>query len=322
MATQQLTPADLQNILEFSIDVARKAGALILRGSDAITSANFESDVGEKKNSVDLVTEYDVGVEELVKKEFKAKYPNFGFIGEESYSAGTRPALTDAPTFCVDPIDGTTNFVHGFPFSCISIGLLYGRRPVLGVIFNPFLDHLYHGVKGSGSYLIRGSGQPLKLPLSSSVKPLSSIHDAVICVEWGSDRSWKSMEAKASSYVRLAGNPEGGVVNGKMAHGVRSVGSAALSFCLVAQGSADIYWEIGCWPWDVSAGIIIAEEAGGVVAGSCDAFLQSCDSGTFGEITEATLTGRKYIVVRAVGDTPVSILVIFVLETLIYYGTE
>jgi myo-inositol-1(or 4)-monophosphatase len=78
MATQQLTLADLKGILEYSISVARKAGALILRGSDAITSASSQSGVEEKKNSVDLVTEYDVKVEELVKIAFKSKYPEFG----------------------------------------------------------------------------------------------------------------------------------------------------------------------------------------------------------------------------------------------------
>ena len=78
MATQQLTPADLKGILAYSIEVARKAGALILQGSDAITSAASQSGVEEKKNSVDLVTEYDVKVEELVKAEFKSKYPEFG----------------------------------------------------------------------------------------------------------------------------------------------------------------------------------------------------------------------------------------------------
>ncbi|KAF8346891.1 hypothetical protein F5887DRAFT_65936 [Amanita rubescens] len=304
MANQQLTPDDLKSILAYSIEVARKAGALILQGSDVITSASVQSGVGEKKNSVDLVTEYDVKVEELIKSEFKSKYPEFGFIGEESYSAGTRPALTDAPTFCVDPIDGTTNFIHGLPFCCVSIGLIYQRRPVLGVVYNPFLEHLYFGVKGGGSYLVRGSSSALPLKLPLSLKPLPSLHEALIAVEWGSDRAQKAMSAKASSFSRLAGNPEQGVVGGKMAHSLRSVGSAAINFCLVAQGALDIYWEIGCWPWDVCAGIVIAEEAGGIVTGSRDAFLESTKNGTFGEVTEAILTGRKYIVVRGIADTP------------------
>ncbi|CAA7265873.1 unnamed protein product [Cyclocybe aegerita] len=303
MTTPELTASDLKAILGFTVSLARKAGDLILEGSAAIQSASSESDVGEKKNAVDLVTEYDVGVEELVKKELKSQYPTFNFVGEESYSAGSRPPLTDEPTFCVDPIDGTTNFIHGFPFACISLGLIYKRRPVLGVIFNPFLDHLYTGIKGQGSYLTKPNAQPLKLPLSQPPKPLPSLSQALIAVEWGSDRTLTTINTKSNSFSRLAGNSAQGVIGGKMAHSLRSMGSAALNFAMVAQGGLDLYWEIGCWPWDVCAGIVIAEEAGGVVSGSHSAFLQSSNE-NFGAVTEELLTGRKYIVVRAIGDTP------------------
>ncbi|KJA28440.1 hypothetical protein HYPSUDRAFT_177509 [Hypholoma sublateritium FD-334 SS-4] len=300
----ELSASDLRAILVFTTNLARKAGALILEGSAAIQSASSESGVGEKKNSVDLVTEYDVRVEELVQAELKTQFPAFSFIGEESYAAGSRPPITDAPTFCVDPIDGTTNFIHGFPFVCISIGLIYKRRPVLGVIYNPFLDHLYSGVKGQGSFLTRGiSAQPQKLPLSVP-KPLT-LSQALIAVEWGSDRSSKTITAKSNSFSRLAGNSAQGVIGGKMAHSLRSVGSAALNYALVAQGGLDLYWEIGCWPWDVCAGIVIAEEAGGVVTGSHDVFAVTSESDAeFGDVTEEILTGRKYVVVRAISDSP------------------
>lgn len=299
----ELSSADLQDILRFTVNLARTAGKLILEGSEVIHSVSANN-VSEKINSVDLVTEYDVRVEELVKQEIKNKYPLFGFIGEESYSAGSRPPLTDEPTFCVDPIDGTTNFIHGFPFVCISLGLIYKRRPVLGVIYNPFLDHLYTGIKNHGSYLTRGSNVPLKLPLSSP-KPLTSLAQAVVAVEWGSDRSETAISAKSGSFGRLVGNPAQNVSGGKMAHALRSVGSAALNFAMVAQGGLDLYWEIGCWPWDVSAGIVIAEEAGGLVTGSHDAFAATSSSSTFGDVTEDILTGRKYIVVRAIAPNPV-----------------
>ncbi|KIM47720.1 hypothetical protein M413DRAFT_439397 [Hebeloma cylindrosporum] len=303
MSATDLTSEQLQSILAFVSNLARNAGSLILEGSAAIQSASSGSGVEEKKNSVDLVTEYDVKVEELVKKELKSQYPSFDFIGEESYAAGSRQPLTDAPTFCVDPIDGTTNFIHGFPFVCISLGLIYKRRPVLGVIFNPFLDHLYTGIKGQGSYLTRGlNSQPVKLPLSNPPKPLSSLSQALIAVEWGSDRTQTTISAKSSSFSRLAGNPTQGVQGGKMAHSLRSLGSAALNYAMVAQGGMDMYWEIGCWPWDVCAGIVIAEEAGGVVVGSHSDVAAASDK-TFGDVTEEILTGRKYLVVRAIGDT-------------------
>jgi len=304
MSTSELTPADLKAILFFTINLARKAGVIIIEGSVAIQSASSkDSDVIEKKNSVDLVTEYDVRVEELVKKELKTQYPTFQFIGEESYSVGHRPPLTDEPTFCVDPIDGTTNFIHGFPYVCISIGLIYERRPILGVIYNPFLNQMYTGIKGQGSFLIPGLKlEPLRLPLAPP-KALPSLSQALIGIEWGSDRKLDSINAKGGSFSRLAGNPAQGVVGGKMVHSLRSIGSAALNFAMVAGGGLDLYWEIGCWPWDVCAGIVIAEEAGCVVTGSHDIFATSSSSENFGIVTEEILTGRKYIVVRAIGNS-------------------
>ncbi|KAJ7597904.1 hypothetical protein C8J56DRAFT_773553 [Mycena floridula] len=302
MSTTELSPDDLRSILEFTIALARTAGKIILEGSEAIQSVG--SDVELKKNSVDLVTEYDVRVEELVKKEIGAKYPTFQFIGEESYAAGSREPMTDEPTFCVDPIDGTTNFVHGFPWVCISLGLIYKRHSVLGVIYNPFLDHLWTGVKGQGAYLTRGiNSQPLKLPLAKSPRGLPSLNQAQIAVEWGNDRSIKPLTARSASFHKIAGDPDNGVVGGKMVHSIRSLGSSALNFSMVAQGGLDMYWEIGCWAWDVAAGVIIAQEAGGLVTGSHAEFARTKDSPTFGEVGEDILVGRKYLVVRAMGDT-------------------
>ncbi|CAL1693947.1 unnamed protein product [Somion occarium] len=292
-STIELAPADLQEILLFSVTLARSAGELILQGSEAILSSG---NVDEKKNSVDLVTEYDVRVEELVKGELSKKYPAFKFIGEESYAAGARPPLTDEPTFCVDPIDGTTNFVHGFPLVCISLGLIYKKSPVLGVIYNPFLDQLYTGVKGQGAYLTRRKdATPVKLPLAKP-KPLESLSKALLGIEWGSDRCAALINKKGESFKRLAGNPNEGVQGGRMAHSLRSLGSAALNYAMVAQGGLDLYWEIGCWPWDICAGTIIAQEAGCLVAGSRTSPLDN-------NITDTVLTGRKYIVIRAIGDS-------------------
>ncbi|KAH9972687.1 inositol monophosphatase [Russula compacta] len=303
-----LSPSELQQILGFTTELARKAGALILEGSSAIQRAGAGS-VGEKKNAVDLVTEYDVKVEELVRNEIARAYPHFQFIGEESYSSGTRPPLTDTPTFCVDPIDGTTNFVHGFPFSCISLGLLDQRAPVLGVIYNPFQEQLYTGVRGAGSFLqtrvpaitsdntaptaaaAAAASAPQRLPLAPP-RPLPSLTGALIAVEWGSDRTQEAMRIKAGSFSSLAGAQPHGV----MAHGLRSVGSAALNIALIAQGALDVYWEVGVWPWDVAAGIVIAQEAGGFVTGSKD-------SPHDGIVTEAVLAGRRYLIIRGVAGT-------------------
>ncbi|KAI5829277.1 hypothetical protein K523DRAFT_242574 [Schizophyllum commune Tattone D] len=300
-----LTVADYQTILAFTTNLARRAGEVILAGSQAIRNAPA-SEINEKKNSVDLVTEYDVKVEELVKKEIAGKYPNFDFLGEESYAAGSRPSLSEKPTFCVDPIDGTTNFIHGFPFVCISLGLIYKKKPVLGVIYNPFLDHLYTAITGQGAFVTEGiNNQPLRLPLTIEPRPLTSLSQGLLGIEWGADRSEEILAKKSASFYRLAGNPEAGVKGGKMAHSLRSLGSAALNFTLVARGSLDVYWEIGCYPWDVCAGIVIAQEAGGLVTGSHQVFAATKDDASkFGEVSEEILWGRKYVVVRAIGPAP------------------
>ncbi|KAF8299260.1 myo inositol monophosphatase [Clavulina sp. PMI_390] len=284
----QLGDVALVQLLEFSKDVARRAGAIILEGSHAIKRSQS---VNQKKNAVDLVTEWDVRVEQFVKSEIATAYPTFQFIGEESYAAGERPTLTDEPTFCVDPIDGTTNFVHGFPFACISIGLIYKKAPTIGVIFNPFLNQLYSALSGHGTWLNDTTRLPLHPP-----GPLESLSQALIAIEYGSDRSKEIMDLKARSFTRLAGDPDSGIQGGKMGHSLRSLGSAALNFAQVASGSLDVYWEIGCWSWDVCAGVVLAQEAGGFVSGSHN-------SPHDGIVTEELLLGRKYIVVRPIADT-------------------
>ncbi|KAH8119750.1 inositol monophosphatase [Phellopilus nigrolimitatus] len=298
MASNNLTSEKLKEILGVSIKLAREAGKLILEGSDAILRSAAEA-VEEKKNSVDLVTQYDKGVEELVKKELGQAYPGFSFIGEEETAAlGKLPELTDGPTFCVDPIDGTTNFVHGFPFACISIGLIYQKRSVVGVIFNPFLDWLYYGAEAQGSYLVKSGGAPLKLPLTPA-RPLPSLSQALIGIEWGSDRGLAPMKARGNTFQRLAGDGQH-IEGGKMAHSLRSTGSAALNFATVASGQLDIYWEIGCNAWDVCAGTIIAQEAGGIVNTS-DLSIHGGE--VTGDASDKVLIGRKYIVMRAIADS-------------------
>ncbi|KAK0481379.1 hypothetical protein IW261DRAFT_1418473 [Armillaria novae-zelandiae] len=306
-----MSDLDLQSILKFTVALAYEAGDVIRKGSEAIQLAG--SNVDEKKNSVDLVTEYDVKVEELVKKKISEVYPyiqivrQISSIGEESYAAGSRPEWTDEPTFCVDPIGQmerqTLSMVSHWV--CISIGLIYKRHSVLGVIYNPFLDLLYTGVKGSGSYVTHGgpNGTPRKLPFASSPKPLASLSQAQIAVEWGNDRASKPLTSRSESFHLIAGDPSNGVVGGRMAHSLRSLGSSAMNFAMVAQGGLDMYWEIGCWPWDVSAGVLIAQEAGGLVSGSHKVYAETKDTPAFGDVGEAILTGRKYIVVRAIGNT-------------------
>lgn len=223
----------------------------------ALTPAGFD----EKKNTADLVTETDQNTEKLVMEAIKARFPDHQFIGEESWAAGKQAEITDAPTWIIDPIDGTTNFVKGFPFVCISIGFVYNAELTIGVIFAPFLGHLYAARKGSGAFITTPLHPERRaLPLAKP-QPLTSFKQALVAFEWGSDRSKEVMDKKSRTFQRLTGDANGGVAGGEMALGVRSVGSAALNFAHVASGCLDVYWEIGCWAWDVCAGMLIAQEA-------------------------------------------------------------
>lgn len=187
------------------------------------------------------------------------------------------------------------SFVHGFPFFCISIGFWASSKQVLGVVYAPFLDRLYTGLVGHGSYLTTPSGSaPQKLPLQKPL-PLPSLKQALIALEWGSDRRADVAARKASTMEALASE------KGHMVQGIRSIGSAALSGCFVAEGSMDLYSEYGCWSWDTAACMAIVSEAGGLAFGGKEDTLSKIKSNSseLAVLTPETLQGRKYCVVRA-----------------------
>ncbi|KAH9823525.1 hypothetical protein DFH28DRAFT_1078430 [Melampsora americana] len=276
--------------LEFAIGLARQAGELILEASKDRQTGKGTT-VNDKKNRIDLVTETDQAVEKLVAKSIKEKFPDHKFIGEESFAAGEKADLTNDPTWICDPIDGTTNFVHGFPSVCISIGWVVNKVPTVGVIYNPFLSQLYTAVKGHGAYLNQTTRLPLSYP---DHLPLDKLSDALVGVEWGSDRSKDVMDKKSRSFVRLAGDPKS-VDGGVMCHSLRSMGSAALNYSHVAAGSLDLYWEIGCWAWDVCAGTVIVREAGGKCYGRGGKAFDADGSGK-------DLMGHHFFVIRGIAD--------------------
>ncbi|CAD6884875.1 unnamed protein product [Tilletia controversa] len=298
-----MSELNLKEVLDFCIDLARKAGAEINAGSEKRLKEGTAIDI--KLNTADLVTETDQAVEKLVMEAIKAKYPSHKFIGEESYSAGEKAELTDEPTWIVDPIDGTTNFTRAnFPFTCISIGFVYKTQPVIGVVYAPRLDHLYYGLSGQGSFLVSPQfKEPRRLPLTKPL-PLPSLRQALMALEWGSLRDRATMEKKLGFFERLVGDGDDGVKGGQMLQGVRSLGSAALNFSQVGAGTLDAYHEIGVWSWDVCAGIVIAREAGAVVIGAKSELSKINEPEFFGSISPEVLQGRKYLVVRSIADTP------------------
>lgn len=277
MNAPKLEVEKLREIHDFLISIAKKAGEMITSAKPSTGGA------GTKKNSVDLVTETDQAVEKMISTTLQEKYPSFEFVGEETYKPGTR--LTPAPTFIVDPIDGTTNFVHGYPYVSISLGLAVNLKPVVGVVYNPFTTQLFTAIEDQGSYLQIGQGPKQKLPLREP-QAMESLGDLQICVEWGSDRSGNDFKVKSEVFKKLAGSKEEG---GAMVHSLRSFGSAALNLSGVAAGYLDMYWEGGCWAWDVCAGWAILSEAGGRVVDG--------NPGNWTPILEE----RRYLAVRA-GD--------------------
>ncbi|KAH9864649.1 hypothetical protein J1614_010584 [Plenodomus biglobosus] len=278
LANHNLTEQDLQDVHDLLVSIALDGGKTMLEAEHAFLMA-----ASTKNNTSDLVTKYDKEVEDMVAKRTYTAYPFFQFLGEETFKSGT--ALAASPTFVCDPIDGTLNFSKGVPNCAISLALTIDRKPVVGVVYNPFRGDLYTAVKNRGAFLTKVStGTRFKLPLQQVPAPMPGLNSCLVAVEWGNQRSGPNWALRTSVHkALLTSKAEGGA----MCKSIRSNGSAALDFCYVANGMLDAFWEGGVWVWDVCAGWIILEEAGGMVA--------SANPGDW----QPTLEGRLYFAVRA-----------------------
>ncbi|PNW82312.1 hypothetical protein CHLRE_06g278202v5 [Chlamydomonas reinhardtii] len=273
--------------LEVAIDAAVAAGDVI-KGS-----FKGPKQVEEKLNHADLVTATDKAAEDLIFGRIRAAFPDHAFIGEESAAAaGGAAALTDAPTWMVDPLDGTTNFVHGFPFVCTSIALVVGRRVVVGVVYNPVLGELFAAAAGGGACL---NGAPL------ATSAATELAGALMGTEVGTARDEETVD---STFGRVR------ALTSKM-RSVRCGGSCALGLCNVAAGRLDAFYEInfgGCW--DSAAGALMVSEAGGTVldpaGGPWDVMSRrvlAAGTRQLGEAVAAVLAGCK-LSSREVGPPP------------------
>ncbi|KFO09434.1 Inositol monophosphatase 1, partial [Balearica regulorum gibbericeps] len=169
------------------------------------------------------------------------------FIGEESVAAGEGSILTDNPTWIIDPIDGTTNFVHRFPFVAVSIGFVVNKKIEFGIVYSCVEDKMYTARKGKGAFC---NGQKLQ------VSGQEDITKSLLVTELGSNRDPETIKIILSNMERLLSIP---------IHGIRAVGTAAVNMCLVATGGADAYYEMGIHCWDMAGAGIIITEAGGVL---------------------------------------------------------
>ncbi|XP_060901539.1 inositol monophosphatase 1 [Labrus mixtus] len=234
--------ADLwQNAMDHGVAAARRAGEVVreaLKGDRTVMT---------KSSSVDLVTQTDQKVEKLIIQSVKEKYPTHRFIGEESVAEGEPCVLTDEPTWIIDPIDGTTNFVHAFPFIAVSIGFSVNKQVEFGVVYSCLEDKMFTARRGKGAFC---NGEPLQVSDQKDIK------QSIIATEFGSNRDPETVERIFSSMRNIVTIP---------VHGVRGAGTAAINMCLVASGCVEAYYEIGIHVWDIAAGSLIVSEAGGVL---------------------------------------------------------
>ncbi|CAI9086874.1 OLC1v1020797C2 [Oldenlandia corymbosa var. corymbosa] len=231
---------NVEEFLTVAVDAAKKAGEVIRKGF-------YETKQVEHKGQVDLVTETDKACEDLIFSHLKEHFPGHKFIGEETTAANGVTELTDEPTWIVDPLDGTTNFVHGFPFVCVSIGLTIGKVPTVGVVYNPIMDELFTGIDGKGSFL---NGKPIR------VSSQSELVKALLATEVGTKRDQLTVDATTNRINSLLFK----------VRSLRMSGSCALNLCGIACGRLDLFYELGFGgPWDVAGGAVIVKEAGGAL---------------------------------------------------------
>jgi myo-inositol-1(or 4)-monophosphatase len=224
----------MADYLETAIDIAREAGALL---------ANyFERRIGfELKGEFDLVTEADRASERLVVERLRSQYPGHSIVGEET---GSYEGASEYRWY-VDPLDGTTNFAHGFPVYNVTLGLARGGEMICGVIFDPERREMFAAERGAGAFL-----NHRRIRVSRTAR----LADALVATGFPSRK--RHLSVNVHFYYQLA----------MATHGVRRAGSAALDLAYVSCGRLDAFWEFSLNPWDMAAGMLLVSEAGGQVS--------------------------------------------------------
>ncbi|MDR1922622.1 MAG: inositol monophosphatase [Candidatus Adiutrix sp.] len=240
---------NLQQALKTALEAAAAGAEEVMRGY------GDEKPRVSRKGPTNLVTEYDLRSEEIVRKIITRDWPEHLLAGEEGGVSGSKRSLYK---WHIDPLDGTANFAHGHPFFAVSIGLFGpdgngAEKPLAGVINAPALGELYWGARGCGAFRrqsLAGRGfREKRLAVSSA----DALRDAMLNTGFPYDIYERGGEI-LHPFGRLA----------TAARSVRRAGSAALDLAYVAAGVADAFWEAGLSPWDVAAGLLLLEEAGGL----------------------------------------------------------
>lgn len=248
MAEENITPiVGIKSFTAVAINSAAKAGEWIK------TKLGSYNDLQTKYSVSDLVTEVDKGSERLIRKLIGTHFPDHAFLGEEGVEPGanaSREALANMKDeeylWIVDPIDGTTNYVHGFPYFCVSIALAKNGEVIVGVVYDPMRDELFVAEKGKGAYV---HGKPLK------VSQEQTLEQSLVATGFPADTTY-ALPLNMKTVVHLA----------PKVRNIRSAGSAALHMAYVAAGRLSGFWEMNLNSWDLAAGALLIQESGGKVS--------------------------------------------------------
>lgn len=220
--------------LEFAIQIAHQAGAIILDGVENRPEI-------ELKGAFDIVTAVDRASEALIVDAIRRSYPAHAILAEE----GGATAGASAYQWLIDPLDGTNNYAHGFPFFCVSIALLHEGQPLVGVVFDPLHQQLFSAEHGQGAFR-----NQRRLHVSHTPHLAAALVSTGFPYDFGTARPNNLPE-----FERVQSRTQG----------VRRAGSAALDLCSVAAGWLDAHWELRLNPWDSAAGALMITEAGGQI---------------------------------------------------------
>jgi len=222
--------------LDFAIDVARSAGGVLMHYMSREKQVEF-------KGRANLVTVADKEAEALIIKRIREQYPQHSILAEESGASG--PSECGEGKWIIDPLDGTTNFAHGYPFFCVSIAFEQSGNILCGAVYDPLRDEMFSGARGVGSFM---NGEVLR------VSDTRTLRGGLLMTgfPYGFREKMRVVMSQFEAFLTES-------------QAVRRGGSAALDLCYAAIGRVDGFWELDLHPWDTAAGLVILEEAGGRV---------------------------------------------------------
>ncbi len=225
----------IDRYLQIAKETAKEAGEILKKNLG-------RKNIVEYKGEVNLVTSQDKLSQEFIYQKLSSYFSNHGFLAEEELEKRSKAEFR----WIIDPLDGTTNYAHGFPVFCVSLALEYKKRIILGVIYNPMLNELFWAIEDKGAYL-----NNKKIQVSST----QELDKSLLATGFPYDLR-ESKENNIEHFNNFV----------VQAQAVRRCGSAALDLCYVACGRLDGFWELKLFPWDLAAGMLIVKEAGGYLS--------------------------------------------------------